>query len=173
MILRAYIKFDCAKLIVRILGLTLGWKPKEGAMYSSHNSVHERMVGQKVYITTRVINRTVKIIISGKVLTGSFSVSKGICTIRVRLDDKERRLLTQVSNVKFDKKVTHSEGSGQNQYGTRFRYSIAAITYTAQVIDAKKMEDITEELSGYSNSEIMKKLFKFTFIKPIGPNNKK
>ncbi len=131
---------------MKIFGLTLGWKPKERAIYSSHNSVHERMVGQKVYITTRLINRTVKIVISGKVLPGSFSVSKGICTLRVKLD-KERRFLTPVSNVKFVKKVTHSEGSGQNQYGTRFRYPVASITYIAQVIDAKKIEDITEEFS--------------------------
>ena len=127
------------------------------------------MVGQKVYITTRVINRAVKIVISGKVLPGSFSVSKGVCTIRVKLD-KEHRFLTPVSNVKFDKKVTHSEGSGQNQYGTRFRYPIASIMYTAEVIDAKKMEDITEELSGYSNLEIMKKLFKDGMIKSNGPS---
>jgi ADP-ribosylglycohydrolase len=154
---------------MKIFGLTLGWKPKEGAIYSSHNSIHERMVGQKVYITTRVINRTVKIIISGKVLPGSFSVSKGICTIRIKLD-KEHRFLTPVSNVKFDKKVIRSEGSGQNQYGTRFGYPIASITYTAQVIDAKKMEDIIDELSGYSNSEIMKKLFKDEVIKSNEPS---
>lgn len=154
---------------MRILGLTLGWKPKEGAIYGSHNSVHERMVGQKVYITTRVINRTVKIIIFDKVLPGSFSVSKGICMIRVKLD-KEHRFLTPVSNVKFDKKVINSNGSGRNQYATRFRYPIAYITYTAEVIDTKKMKDITEELSGYSNLEIMKKLFKDGVIKSNEPS---
>ncbi len=154
---------------MKILGLTLGWKPKEEAIYGSRNSVHERIVGQKVYITTRVINRTVKIIISGKVLPGSFSVSKGICTIRVKLD-KEHRFLTPVSNVKFDKKVINSEGSGQNQYGIRFRYPIASITYTAEVIDTKKMKDITEELSRYSNLEIMKKLFKDRVIKSNEPS---
>ena len=152
-----------------IFGLTLGWKPKGGAIYSPHNSAHERMVGQKVYVTTRVINRTVKIIIPGKVLPGSFSVSKGICTIRVKLD-KEHRFLTPVSNVKFDKKVIHSTGRGQNQYGTQFRYPIASITYTAEVIDAKKMEDITEELGGYTNLEIMKKLFKDGIIKSNEPS---
>ena len=154
---------------MKILGLTLGWKPKERAIYSSHNSVHERMVGQKVYITTHVINRTVKIIISSKVLPGSFSVSKGICTIRVKLD-KEHRFLTPVSNVKFDKKVINSDGSGQNQYGMRFKYPIASTMYIAEVIDAKKMDDITEELSGYPNLEIMKKLFKDRVIKSNEPS---
>jgi ADP-ribosylglycohydrolase len=154
---------------MKILGLTLGWKPEDGAIYGSHNSVRKRMVGQKVYVTTRVINRNVKIIISDNVLPGSFSVSKGICTIRVKLD-KEHRFLTPVSNVKFDKKVINSEGSGQNQYGTQFRYPIAFITYTAEVIDTKKMKDITEELSGYSNLEIMKKLFKDGAIKSNEPS---
>ncbi|MCL5434387.1 MAG: ADP-ribosylglycohydrolase family protein [Candidatus Marsarchaeota archaeon] len=154
---------------MKILGLTLGWKPKEGAIYSPHDSAHERMVGQKVYVTTRVINRTVKIIIPGKVLPGSFSVSKGICTIKVKLD-KEHRFLTPVSNVKFDKKIISSGGSGQNQYGTRFKYPITSITYTAEIIDAKKMEEITEEFGGYSNSEIMKKLFKDGIIKSNEPS---
>jgi ADP-ribosylglycohydrolase len=154
---------------VRILGLTLGWKPKEGSIYSPHNSIQERMVGQKVYVTTRVIDRTVKMIISGKVLPGSFSVSKGICTIRVKLD-KEHRFLTPVSNVKFDKRVTRSDGSGQNQYGTRSRHPITSITYMAEVIDATKLEDITENLSGYSNLEMMKKLFKDGIIKSNEPS---
>ena len=154
---------------MEILRLSLGWRPKEGAIYRSHDSVHERMVGQKVYVTTRVTKRTVKIIIPGKVLSGSFSVSKGICTIRVKLD-KEHRFLTPILNVKFDKKVIHSKSSGQNQYGTRFRYPIASITYVAEVIDAKKMKDITEELSGYSNLEIMKKLFKDGVIKSNEPS---
>jgi hypothetical protein len=42
-----------------ILGLTLEWKPKEDVAYRSHNSVHQQIVGQKVYVTTRVINRFV------------------------------------------------------------------------------------------------------------------
>ena len=126
-----------------------------GAIYRSHDSAHERIVGQNVYTTTRVINRTVEVIIYGKFLPGSFSVSKGICTIRVKLN-KEHRFLTSVSNVKFGKKVIHSAGRWQNQYRTQFRYPIAPITYTAEVIDAKKMEDITEELGGYTNLEIMK-----------------
>ena len=155
---------------MRILGLTLGWKPKEGTIYSSHDSIHKRVVGQKVYVTTHIINRTVKIIISGEVLPGSFSISKGICTIRAKLGDKERQLSTPISNVKFDRKVIRSEGSGQNQYGTRFRYPIASIIYTAEIIDAKKMEDITEELHGYSNLEIMKRLFKDGIIKSNEPS---
>ncbi len=132
---------------MKILGLTLGWKPKEGAIYNSNNSINERIVGQKVYVTTRVINRTVKIIISGKVLQGNFSVLNGICTIKVKFGDKERRLSTPISNVKFDKKVIHSKGSGQNQYGMRFKYPIASITYIAEVIYTRKIEDITEEFS--------------------------
>lgn len=131
---------------MRILGLTFGWKPKENVIYRTHNSIREGIVGQKVYVTTRVVNRAVKIIISGKALPGSFSVSKGICTIIVK-SGREHKLLTPVSNVKFDKKVIHSKGSGQNQYGMRFKYPIASITYMAEVIDTRKIEDITEEFS--------------------------
>ena len=153
---------------MKILGLTLGWTPEEGVIYSSHNSVHEKITGQKAYAKTKVIERVVKIIIPGKVLPGSFSVSKGICTLRVRLD-KEHRFLTPVSNVKFDKKVINSEGS-QNQYGMQFKYPIVSITYTAEVIDVKEMKDIAEELKGYSNLEIMKKLFKDGVIKSNEPS---
>ena len=154
---------------MRILGLTFGWKPKENVIYRTHNSIREGIVGQKVYVTTRVVNRAVKIIISGKALPGSFSVSKGICTIIVK-SGREHKLLTPVSNVKFDKKVISSCNSGQNQYGTRFSYPIVSITYTAKVVDANKIRDPIEELSGYSNLEIMKKLFKEDIIKSKEPS---
>lgn len=153
---------------MKILKLPFGWKPKEGLVYISHNSVHEHMVGQKVYITTSVTNRSVGIIISGKIFQGSFSVSKGICAIRTE-SDKEQQFLTPITNVKFSKKVIYSKGNGQNQYGTRFKYPIASITYTADVIDAKKMKGIIEKLDKYSNLEITKKLFKDRIIKSEEP----
>lgn len=103
--------------------LPFGWKPKEGLVYSPHSSAHENIVGQKVYVTTKVINRSVNTIISGQVFPGSFSVSEGICTIRVK-SDKRHQFLTPVTNVKFDKKVSYAEGNGQNQYGTRFKYPL-------------------------------------------------
>jgi ADP-ribosylglycohydrolase len=163
----AYIKFDYLNLTVKIFGLTFEWKPKEGTEYLTHNTVHQSVVGQKVYIPTRVINRTVKIIIDGKIFQGSFSVSKGICTIRAKLD-KEHRFLTSITNVKFDKKVTNSEKK-IDYYGKKFKYPVVSITYTAEVTDTKKMKDITEDLSGYSNLEIMKKLFKDEVIKSKEP----
>ena len=152
---------------MKIFGLTFGWKPKEGAEHLTHNTVHQSVVGQKVYIPTRVINRTVKIVIDGKILQGSFSVSKGMCTIRAKLD-KEHRFLTPIKNVKFNKKVTHSE-KRIYYYGKKFKYPVVSITYTAEVTDTKKMKDITEDLSGYSNLEIMKKMFKEGVIKSKEP----
>ncbi len=154
---------------MKLFRLPLGWKPKEGLVYSSHNSIHKHIIGQKVYVISRVINRTVEIIISGKAFQGSFSVYKGICTIEVN-SDKERRFFTPVSNVKFDKKVVHSKGSGENQYGVRYSYPIAFITYTAEIIDTNKIVDITAEVSGYSNLEIMKKLFKYGVIRSNEPS---
>ena len=87
-----------------LLNALFGWRPKEGAVYSPHDSVHRRSVGQKVYVTTGIVSRSVKIIIRGQVYTGVFSVSKGVCKIRIT-SDKEHTFLTPEENVKFHKDV--------------------------------------------------------------------
>jgi len=152
-----------------LLNALFGWRPKEGAVYSPHDSVHRRSVGQKVYVTTGIVSRSVKIIISGQVYTGVFSVSKGVCKIRIT-SDKEHRFLTPEENVKFHKDVTTTNENGQNQYGMRFSYPKTSIVYTAEVIDAQKMKDISEEFSGRSNFEIMERLFKDGVIKSQEPD---
>ena len=151
-----------------IFGLRFGWQPKEGVIYKSHNSIHEMIVGQKAYAKTRVTERTVKIIMSGKVFSGSFSVSKEVCTINIKSDQKHR-FLTPIDNVKFDKEVKYSNGC-DNYYGNKYWYPISSITYTAEVIDTKKMDDIIKNLDGLSNLEIMKMLFKDNIIKSKEPN---
>ncbi len=151
-----------------IFGLRFGWQPKEGVIYKSHNSIHEMIVGQKAYAKTRVTERTVKIIMSGKVFSGSFSVSKEVCTINIKSDQKHR-FLTPIDNVKFDKEVKYSNGC-DNYYGNKHGYPISSITYTVEVIDPKKMDDITKNLDGLSNLEIMKMLFKDNIIKSKEPD---
>ena len=151
-----------------IFGLKFGWQPKEGVIYKSHNSIHEMIVGQKAYAKTRVTERTVKIIMSGKVFSGSFSVSKEVCTINIKSDQKHR-FLTPIDNVKFDKEVKYSNGC-DNYYGNKYWYPISSITYTAEVIDTKKMDDIIKNLDGLSNLEIMKMLFKDNIIKSKEPD---
>jgi len=154
---------------MKVLGLMFRWKPKEGAVYSPHDSVHKITVGQKVYVTTSVISRSVKIIISGQTFLGSFSISKEICTIM--LDSGEKRwIVTPLENVKFHKKVSHFKENGQNQYGTRFKYPVSQITYIAEIIDTKKMKEYKKEFSMRSNFEIMKMLFKDGIINSKEPD---
>ncbi|MEM3227683.1 MAG: ADP-ribosylglycohydrolase family protein [Candidatus Micrarchaeaceae archaeon] len=144
--------------------LGLGWKPKINTLYSSHDSIHRRVVGQKVYITTGSINRSVKLIIRNKTYAGSFMISNGLCNIKLK-SDREHRFLTPEKNVRFRKEINKTQGKGQNQYGTPFTYPQTYVVYIAEVIDSAKMK----QLDGLSNKDMARLLFKSGIIKSKEP----
>ncbi len=118
--------------------------PKEGAVYKSYSKVRRKSVGQKVYVVLSAREQSVGISIDGKMYGGSFSVSKGVCIIRLSMLMSGKTtnicMTTPPSNVKFSKSVNTTTETGGNQYGQQFNYPVKKVEYTATVLDKKKLK---------------------------------